>query len=74
MESTRELGGLEGWPLGEEIAEDGGVFVVKPWEDVREVVLQGTGEAIREAYVVAHEAAAMFDELRGGTHLGALGG
>jgi len=71
--APRELGGLEGWPLGEEIAEDGGVFVVEPLQDVRDVVLQGTGEAIGQAHCVAHEAAAMFDEWLEGTHLGALG-
>jgi hypothetical protein len=71
--AARQLGGFEGRPLGEEIAEDGGVFVVEPLEDVREVVLQGTGKAIREAHFVAHEAAAMFDEVLEGTHVGALG-
>jgi hypothetical protein len=72
--APREVGGLEGWPWGEEIAADGGRFVVEPWEDLREVVLQGTGEAVGEAHVVAHEAAAMFDKLLEGTHVGALGG
>ncbi len=33
-----ELCGLESWPLGEKIAEDGRVFVVKPWQDMRKVV------------------------------------
>jgi hypothetical protein len=71
--APREVGGLEGWPWGEAIAADGGVFVVQPLEDVREVVLQGAGEAMGEAHVVAHEAAAMVDEWLEGTHWGALG-
>ena len=33
--AARELCGLEGWPLGENIAEDGRVFVVKPLQDMR---------------------------------------
>ena len=72
--APRELCGLEGGPVGEDIAEDGGVVVVEPWEDVREVVLQGPGTASGEAHGVAHEAAAMCAEVLEGTHLGALGG
>jgi hypothetical protein len=68
-----ELCGLAGWPGGETIAADGGVLVVKPWQDMRTVVLQGTGETSRGAHVVAHEAAAMFDAWFEGTHRGALG-
>jgi hypothetical protein len=49
-------------------------LVVNPWQDVREVVLQGTGAAMGEAHVVADQAAAMVDALRQGTPLGALGG
>ena len=33
--AARELCGLEGWPLGENIADDGRVFVVKPLQDMR---------------------------------------
>ena len=68
-----ELCCLEGWPLGENIAEDGGVFVVKPLQDMRTIVFQGTGETIRGAHVVAHEASTMFDAWFAGTHRGALG-
>jgi hypothetical protein len=32
--AARELGGLERWPWGEKIAEDGRVVVVKPWQDM----------------------------------------
>ena len=71
--AARELDGFEGRPLGEEVAEDGGVFVVKPLEDVGEVVFQGTGEAIGETHVVADQTAAMFDEWLKGTHRGAWG-
>ena len=72
--AARELNGFEGRPWGEEVAEDGGVFVVEPLEDRREVVVQGTGEAIRETYVVADQTTAMFDEWFEGTYGGALGG
>ena len=71
--AARELNGFEGRPLGEEVAEDGGVFVVEPLEDMREVVFQGTGEAIRETYFVADQTTAMFDEWFEGTYGGALG-
>jgi hypothetical protein len=67
------LGGLAGWPLGENIAADGGVLVVNPWQDMRQVVLQGPGETMRGAHVVAHEAAALCDAWCEGTHGGALG-
>lgn len=69
-----ELDGVEGRPLGEKVAEEGSACVVKPLQDVREVVLQGTSEAMGEAHVVADQAAALCDEWRQGTHLGALGG
>jgi len=36
--AARQLGGFQGQPLGEEITEDGGVFVLKPLQDGREVV------------------------------------
>jgi hypothetical protein len=72
--ATGELHGFEGGPLSQKVAEDDRVLVVKPLEDVREVVFQGTGEAIGEAHVVANEAAAMVDEWLEGTHVGALRG
>ena len=59
--------------MGQKVAEDDGVLVVEPLQDVGEVVLQGTGKASREAHVVADQAAAMFDKLFEGTHRGALG-
>jgi len=71
--AARELNGFEGRPWGAEVAEDGGDFVVEPLEDMREVVFQGTGEAIRETYFVADQTTAMFDEWFEGTYGGALG-
>ena len=67
------MGGVERRPLGENVAEAGGVFVVKPLEGVREVVFQGPGEAVGDAHLVAEHAAAMCDEWLKGTHGGALG-
>jgi hypothetical protein len=72
--ATGELHRFEGGPLSQKVAEDDRVLVVKPLEDVREVVFQGTGQAIGEAHFVANEAAAMLDELLKGTHFGALRG
>jgi hypothetical protein len=70
--ATGERHGFEGGPLSQKIAEDERVLLVKPWEDVREVVLQGAGEAMGEAHLVANEAAAMLDEWLKGAHVGAL--
>jgi hypothetical protein len=70
---ARQRGGFEGRPCGEEIAADGGVFVMEPLQDVREVILQGTAKGIREAHVVADQPAAMVDKLFTGAHRGALG-
>jgi hypothetical protein len=71
--ASRQLSGLEGRPLGEEVADDGGILVVAPWQHMRKVVFQGTGQAIREAHVVADSAAAMFDEWFEGAHGRTLG-
>jgi hypothetical protein len=71
--ASRQLYGLEGRPLGEEVAEDGGIFGVEPLQHMREVVFQGTGKAIREAHVVLDQAAAMFHELFEGAHGRTLG-
>jgi hypothetical protein len=60
--------------LSQNVAEDERVLVVKPLEDVREVVLQGTGEGSSEAHVVANEAAPMVDEWLKDTHVGTLRG
>jgi hypothetical protein len=41
---------------------------------VGKVVFEGTGQAVGETHFVADQAPAVFDELRQGTHRGALGG
>ena len=71
--AARQLGGFQGRPLGEEVTEECGVFVLKPLQGVREVVFERTGEAVGEAHFVADQTAAMFDELLERTHRGALG-
>jgi hypothetical protein len=71
--AARELGSFQGWPWGEKGAEQQGVFVLKPLQDVREVVFQGTREAMGEAHCVADHTAAMCDALRTGMHRRALG-
>src|SRR5262245_18293115 len=69
---ARKLGGFQGRPLGEEITEECGVFVLEPLHDVREVVFERTGVAVGEASCVADQTAAMFDELLERTQRGAL--
>lgn len=71
--AARELGGCEGRPVREELAEARGIVVVTPWQGVREVVFQGTGETVGDAHLVADQAAAVFDAWLEGTHLGAWG-
>jgi hypothetical protein len=71
--ASRQLYGLEGRPLGEEVAKEGGIFVVEPLQHMRKVVFQGTSEAICDAYLVADQAAAMFHELFKGAHGRTLG-
>jgi hypothetical protein len=71
--ASRQLYGREGRPLGEEVADDGGIFVVEPLQYRRNVVFQGTGEAIRAAHFVSDQAAAMFDEVFEGAHGRTLG-
>ena len=58
--------------MGKEITEECGVFVLKPLQDVREVVFERTGEAVGEAHFVADQTAAMFDELFERPQRGAL--
>src|SRR5262245_20017187 len=72
--AARQLSGFEGGPMGEKVTEERGVFVVKPFQDVREVVLQRPGEAISNAHFVADQTATMCDELRKRTQRSALGG
>jgi hypothetical protein len=61
--TTGELHGLEGGPAPQEIAEDHGVFILQPAQHVREVVFEGTGQAVRHAHLIADEAAVSLDEL-----------
>jgi hypothetical protein len=72
--AARQLSGFEGGPLGEKITEERGVFVVKPFQAVREVVFQRTGKAVSTAHCVADQTATMFDELLKRTPRRALGG
>src|SRR5262245_17415966 len=71
--ALRPLHGLESRPRGEEVAKEGRLLLVNPWQDVRAVVCQGTGEPIREAHVVADEAAALCHAWFEGPYRGALG-
>ena len=72
--AARERHGCEGRPGGEDVADDGGVLVVEPWQDRRAVGVQGPGEALRETSWVADQTTARCDEWFAGTYGGALGG
>ena len=52
-----ELHGLEGGPATQEVAADNGIFLRKPAQHVREVVLEGTGQTVRHTHLIADEAA-----------------
>ena len=69
---ARALRRLEGWPATQEVAEDRGVFLLKPVQHVRDIVLEGPGEAVGEPHFVADHAAPVFDELGESAHRGAL--
>jgi hypothetical protein len=60
--ASRQWSGLEGRPWGVAVADDGRSVVVAPVPHRRQVGLQGPGEAIGEAPVVAAHAAAMCHE------------
>ena len=69
-----ELRGCEGGPAAQKVTKDVGIFVLKPLQHVREIVFQGTGQAVGHPDFVADHATAVFDELRQGAHGGALRG
>jgi hypothetical protein len=68
-----ELHGLQSGPATQEGAEDHGIFILKPAPHVREGVLEGAGQAVRHAHLIADEAAAGRDELCARAPLRALG-
>ena len=70
--TTSKLHGLQGRPATQEVAEDQGVFVLKPVQPLGEIVLERTGETIGHPDFVTHHAATVFDELCQRTHRGAL--
>jgi hypothetical protein len=67
-----EMNGFEGRPLGEEVAENGRVFVSEPVQDLREIVFQGAREAVGQTDLVLHQAPAEFHALVQRAHRGAL--
>ena len=67
-----EWHGREGGPAAQEVTEDHGIFLFKPAQDMREGVLEGPGQAVRETHLLTNEAAAGLDELGQRAHLGAL--
>ena len=69
-----ELRRFESGPAAQEVAKERRIFVVKPLQDLGEVVFERTGQAIGETDFVAHEATTRLNKLRQGAHGGALGG
>ena len=67
-----ELHRLEGRPATQEVAEDRGVFLLQPVQHMREIILEGTGQAVGDPDFVTDHATAVFDELCEGAHRGAL--
>ena len=67
-----ELRRFEGGPATQKVTEDAGIFLLKPLQHLREIVLQGTGEAIGDPHFIPDYAATVFDELFEGAHGGAL--
>ena len=72
--TARELRRFEGRPAAEEVAKDRGIFLLKPLQNLREIVFEGTGQTIGQTDFVADQTSAVFDKLRQGAHGGALGG
>ena len=61
-------------PAAQEVAKERRIFVVKPLQDLGEVVFERTGKAMGETDFVADEAPTRLNKLRQGAHGGALGG
>jgi len=64
--------GLEDGPAAQEVTAEHGSFLFKPAQDMRDVGLEGPGQAVRETHLRTTEAAAGLDELRQRAHLWAL--
>ena len=67
-----ELDRFEGGPATQEVAEDRRIFLLQPVQHVREIVLEGTRQAVGDPDCVTDHAAAGCDELGEGAHRGAL--
>jgi hypothetical protein len=72
--AARELHRFEGGPVAQDVANEHRILLLKPLEDVGEVVFERTGQAIRQPDVVADQATAVCHELCQGAHAGALRG
>jgi hypothetical protein len=62
-----------GGPAAEDVAKDRGLFLGKPWQDLWQVVVERTGQAVGQTDLVADEAPAVLDAWRQGAQGGALG-
>ncbi len=66
--SPGKLCRFQGGPAAQKVTEKVRVFVLKPLQHLREIVLQGTGEAIGDPHFISDHAATVFDELFEGAH------
>jgi hypothetical protein len=71
--TTRALRRFARRPAAPEVTKDARIFLLQPLQNVWEVVLKRTGQALGAPDFVADQATAVFDELRSGAHRGALG-
>src|SRR5262249_38122865 len=64
---------FEGGPAAQKVTENTGVFILKPVQHLWEIVLQGTGEAVRDPHFIPDHPAPVFDELGERAHGRTLG-
>jgi hypothetical protein len=66
--APREWHRLQRWPAAQKVTEEARVFVLKPLQRLRDIVLQGTGEAMSHPHLIPDQAATVFDELFEGAY------
>ncbi len=54
---------FERWPASQKIAEQLGISIFEPFQNLRKIVLQDTAHAVVQAHFVSDQAPPMFDHL-----------
>jgi hypothetical protein len=70
--AARALGRCEGGPATQKVTENVRVCILQPVQHLREIVLQRTGEVVRNPHFIPDHAPTMCDELCEGAHGRAL--